>query len=121
MHAYGMGERMMHIEKFTEYLAREKKMAKNSLDAYRRDVKEFADFEAARGISDLTESSSTEVVAFLHNLRHEGKSGATINRKLASVRAFYNYLSMEKLADSNPTAGIRTPRVEKKEIEFITI
>ena len=53
MHAYGMGERMMHIEKFTEYLAREKKMAKNSLDAYRRDVKEFADFEAARGISDL--------------------------------------------------------------------
>lgn len=121
MHAYGMGERMMHIEKFTEYLAREKKMAKNSLDAYRRDVKEFADFEAARGISDLTESSSTEVVAFLHNLRHEGKSGATINRKLASVRAFYNYLSMEKLVDSNPTAGIRTPRVEKKEIEFITI
>ena len=43
MHVYGMGDRMMHIERFTEYLAKEKRMAKNSLDAYRRDVKEFAD------------------------------------------------------------------------------
>lgn len=111
----------MYRKKFMQYLAGEKKMAKNSLDAYKRDVDEFAEFEASRGIDSLAETSSTEIVAFLHNLKNEGKSAATINRKLASVRAFYNFLSMEKLIDSNPTAGIRTPRIEKKEIEYVSI
>lgn len=111
----------MYIEQFADYLKTERKMAKNSLEAYERDINEFAAFEKSRGIDNILESSSTEIVAYLHNLKTEGKSAATVNRKLASARAFFNYLLERKLVESNPTAGIKSPKIERKEIEFLTI
>ena len=50
-----------------------------------------------------------------------GKSSATVNRKLASVRAFFNFLMEDGLLTSNPTTGIRSPRIEKKEIEYLSL
>ncbi|MCQ2546796.1 MAG: tyrosine recombinase [Clostridia bacterium] len=111
----------MYVEQFTDYLKTEKKMAKNSLDAYERDVNEFDAFEKSRGIDNIQDASSTEIIAYLHSLKTAGKSAATVNRKLASVRAFFNYLIERKLIESNPTAGIKSPRIERKEIEFLTI
>ncbi|MDO4176469.1 MAG: site-specific tyrosine recombinase [Bacillota bacterium] len=111
----------MYVEQFTDYLKSEKRMAKNSLEAYERDVNEFAAFESSRGIDNILEASSTEIVAYLHSLKTAGKSASTVNRKLASVRSFFNYLLDRKLIESNPTAGIKSPKIEKKEIEFLTI
>ena len=111
----------MLLEQFFNYLKNEKKMAKNTLDAYRRDVLEFSEFEEERGISDLRESAGTEVVAYLLKLKNNGRSAATVNRKLASVRAFYNYLLTTKEISSNPTNNIKSPRIERKELEYLTI
>lgn len=111
----------MYVEQFADYLKTEKKMAKNSLEAYERDVNEFVAFEKSRGISNVIEASSTEIVAYLHSLKTAGKSAATVNRKLASARAFFNYLLDRKLIESNPTAGIKSPKIERKELEFLTI
>lgn len=111
----------MYVEKFSDYLQKEKRMAKNSLEAYKRDVREFISFEESRGHSDISETTSTEIVAYLNSLKMLGKSAATVNRKLASVRAFFNYLLVEKIIDENPTQGIKSPKIERKEIEFLTI
>ena len=111
----------MYTEKYIEYLQKEKKMAKNSLEAYKRDVLEFVAFEGSRGMTNILETSSTEIVAFLHSLKTMGKSAATVNRKLASVRSFFNYLIGEGLMTANPTANIKTPRIERKEIEYLSI
>ena len=96
-------------------------MSKNTLEAYSRDVLEFVAFEGSRGMSDILETSSTEVIAFLHNLKISGKSAATVNRKLASVRAFFNYLIEAGLMKNNPTANIKSPRIERKEIDYLEI
>lgn len=111
----------MYTEDFIEYLSKEKRMAKNSCDAYRRDVSEFVGFEASRGITDVAEVSSTEMVAWLHELKSMGRSASTVNRKVASVRAFYRYLIERGMAQTDPTAGIRSPKIERKEIEYLTI
>ena len=111
----------MYTEDFIEYLSKEKKMAKNSCEAYRRDVSEFISFEASRGITDIKEASSTDMVAWLHQLKSMGRSASTVNRKVASVRAFYRYLLGRGLAASDPTAGIRSPKIERKKIEYLTI
>ena len=101
----------MYTKDFIEYLQKERKMSKNTLEAYSRDVLEFVAFEGSRGMSDILETSSTEVIAFLHNLKISGKSAATVNRKLASVRAFFNYLIEAGLMKNNPTANIKSPRI----------
>ena len=114
-------EKEMYIKDFIEYLQRERRMSKNTLEAYKRDVQEFVTFEGSRGMTDLLEASSTEIVAFLHSLKNSGKSAATVNRKLASIRAFYNFLMNSGLVSSNPTVDIKSPKIERKELEYLTL
>lgn len=111
----------MYADKFVEYLETEKKMAKNSLEAYRRDVEEFFSFEEQRDMNNILETTSTEIIAYLNSLKASGKSAATVNRKLASLRAFFNYLADEGNISDNPTKGIKSPKIERKELEFLTI
>lgn len=111
----------MYIDGFFEYLKTERKMSKNTLEAYKRDVLEFAEFEKSRDITDLRETQGTEVVAFLLQLKNDGKSAATVNRKLASIRAFYNYLRINDQVTANPTQNIKSPRIERKAIEYLTL
>lgn len=111
----------MYTKDFVEYLQKERRMSKNTLEAYKRDVQEFIAFEGARGMTDLLDTSSTEIVAFLHELKISGKSAATVNRKLASVRAFFNFLINSGLIQNNPTVGIKSPKIKKKELEYLTI
>lgn len=111
----------MYTKDFIEYLQKERKMAKNTLEAYNRDVLEFVAFEGTRGLTDIAGTSSTEIVAFLHSLRISGKSAATVNRKLASIRAFFNYLIETGLMKENPTANIKSPKIERKELEYLEI
>ena len=72
-------------------------------------------------MTDLLDTSSTEIVAFLHNLKINGKSAATVNRKLASVRAFFNFLINSGLIQNNPTVDIKSPKIERRELEYLTI
>lgn len=106
----------MYIEQFIAYLKNEKKMAPNSLDAYGRDIRDFESFVLSRGTGSVLEATSTDVVAYLNKLKAAGRSPSTVNRKLASVRAFYNYLLDEKLVTESPARGIKTPRIEKKNL-----
>ena len=54
----------MYTKDFMEYLQKERKMSKNTLEAYNRDVLEFMAFEGSRGMTDILNTSSTEIVAF---------------------------------------------------------
>ena len=56
-------------EKFINYLKNEKKMARNSLEAYGRDVSEFISFAESRGNGNVLQLTGTEVVAYLHSLK----------------------------------------------------
>lgn len=111
----------MYTKDFVEYLQKERKMSQNTLEAYSRDVMEFIAFEGSRGLTDLTETSGTEIIAFLHELKMSGKSAATVNRKLASIRAFFNYMIEVNLMKDNPTSNIKSPKIEKKTLEYLKI
>lgn len=109
------------LNDFMNYLSSEKKMAKNSLEAYKRDVLEFEGMIREKQNLSLSEASNTEVVAYLLKLKNDGKSAATVNRKIASLRAFYNYLTAQRVMTANPTVNIKSPKIERKSIEYLTI
>ena len=111
----------MYTEEFVAYLQKEKRMSKNTLEAYKRDVLGLIAFLESRGNHNVLETSSTDIVAYLHNLKGMGKSAATVNRKLASLRSFFNYLMKTGQVKENPTAGIKSPKIEHKELEFLSI
>ena len=111
----------MQLDGFIDYLKNEKGKSHNTLEAYKRDIAGFFKFLDGRGTSEPDEAGNSDIVAFLMDLKDSGRAPATINRKMASVRAYYNYLLEKGHITQNPTANIKTPKVEKKEIEYLTI
>lgn len=111
----------MHLDQFIDYLENERKKSRNTLEAYKRDIAGFFAFLKKRDIDEPDNVTNTEIVAFLMELKNEGRAPATINRKMASVRAYYNYLVEKQIISQNPTRNIKTPKVEKKGLEYLSI
>ena len=110
-----------YLDQFELYLEKEKRMSQNSMQAYMRDVAEFERFLLEKNIRELDGASNTEVVSFVLKLKTDGKSSATVNRKVASVRAFYNFMTTKGYMKENPVVNIKSPRIERKELEYLTI
>ena len=109
------------MREFEVYLTEEKKMSANTVEAYKRDVKEFARFAEERGLTRAEEAGNAEVVAWLMRMKQEGKAKATVNRKLASIRTWFQYLMAEGVISRNPAAEIKSPKIERKEIAYLSM
>jgi len=81
----------------------------------------FFKFMEGRDDKDPDLATNTDLVAFLMELKNEKRAPATINRKMASVRAYYGFLVEKHIIADNPTANIKTPKVEKKTIEYLSL
>lgn len=110
-----------NIQQFKQHLEAQKKMAQNSTAAYIRDVVEFEEFIDNKNINDLLDASQADITDYLLGLKNQGKSAATVNRKMASLRAFYRYLNDSDAIANNPTIGIKVPKISRKEIEYLSI
>ncbi|MBV5342245.1 site-specific integrase, partial [bacterium] len=111
----------MDQDDFLRYLDKEKKMAQNTLEAYKRDVMDFFVFAKETGVEEMTAVSNTDVVTYLLKMKADNKSAATVNRKLASIRAYFNFLQEKGKIMGNPTLGIKSPKIERKELEYLSL
>ena len=99
-------------DKFESYMQTEKGAAKSTLSAYISDIREFTDFLAERG-KEPEQAVNSDVAAYVMSLTDQGKSNATVNRRLASLRGFYSYLLMIGAVKVNPTTGIKSTRISR--------
>lgn len=106
---------------FIEYLEKEKEMAQTTLSAYAADALEFEAYLREKKNKTLAAAGNADVVAFLLFLKGEGKSGSTVNRKLASIRALYHFLLKENVVSEDPTLNIKSPRLPRKRIQYLSI
>lgn len=54
-------------------------------------------------------------------LEKSGSAPASISRNIASIKTFYNYLFQNRIIDTNPTLALKTPKVDKKPPDILTI
>ncbi|MGI6212741.1 MAG: tyrosine recombinase [Anaerovoracaceae bacterium] len=111
----------MLIDDFLKYLQEEKEMSLNTIEAYKKDVIAFQNYLNEEGINDPTMATNTAIIAYLVELKNEGKAKSTVNRKLASIRSFYRYLMKNGLIDQNPTEDIKSPKIARKKIQYLSI
>jgi integrase/recombinase XerD len=107
------------MEEFKIYLVKEKKTAENTVKAYVRDVLQFKTFLEKRGLMDFGAVTNADIVSYLMELKQDGSSKSTVNRKLASLRIYYNFLQKKTGLKSNPTENIKSPRIAKKPIDYL--
>ena len=111
----------MYIEEYAAYLKTEKKTSANTVEAYKGDICEFSAFLQEKTGVPVSAAKNTDLVSYVLSLKENGKSAATINRKVASIRAFYRYLIAKGIITVNPADGIKSVKVERKEIEYLTL
>ncbi len=111
----------MYIDEFTDYLKNTKKASANTIEAYRRDIDSFKRYMEGNSANNLAAAVSTDITGYMLKLRSEGKSASTINRKLASLRAFYSFLSGKGYIRCNPAAELTVPRSKTRELEYLSI
>jgi len=109
------------VREFETYLIEEKKMSANTVEAYKRDVNSFRKFTEERGLTRAEDAANAEVVAWLMRMKQEGKARATVNRKLASIRTWFQYLMAEGVVKLNPALEIKSPKIERKEITYLSM
>lgn len=111
----------MYINDFEKFLVKEKHASDNTVNAYLKDLEHFEEFVMSREIERITDVSNSDIVAYLMELKKQGRSKSTVNRRLTSIRTFYKFLLREGKVRENPAEDIKSPRIEKKDIEFLSI
>ncbi|HEX7255113.1 MAG TPA: tyrosine recombinase [Gaiellaceae bacterium] len=82
------------------------RLAPRTVEAYRRDLQALARW-LGRSPSTVT---TEELERYIAELRAEGLSGATIARRIASLRSFFRHLVLIGATDANPAAELELPR-----------
>ena len=83
------------VKKYLEYSEYRKELDWNTLKAYRIDFRQFFEFTQ----EDIPEKSKIE--DYIVEL-HKNYKQKTIKRKIASIKAYYNYLEECEIIDDSP-------------------
>jgi integrase/recombinase XerC len=99
------------MDDFTDYLRVERNASDNTIDAYRRDLRDLVEFLGDR---DVDKVGMGDLRAFLKNLHQMGHCASTIGRKLATLRSFLVFAQREGLVEENYARALRAPKREQR-------
>lgn len=105
----------MHLPQFIDYLQYEKKYSLHTINAYQKDISDFAVFaEENFEETNLVEISYSIIRSWIVKLVDEEVSNRSINRKISSLKTFYKYLLKTKQIEVSPLAKHKSLKVSKK-------
>lgn len=100
---------------FTDYLEKEKKYSPLTRLAYQKDLIEFAAFHFNLfADSSLEDVQYADIRTWIIELANSGISNRSINRKIASLKAFYKFLQLIEINSTNPLQKHRALKTETK-------
>jgi integrase/recombinase XerD len=109
----------LELEKYLTQCKTQRRLDEKTLKAYSIDLTQFKQHLAMRDC--LAKQVIIEYIAHMHELY----SPRTVKRKIASVKAFYNFMVFEDIISENPFSKIKTkfqePQVLPRVIPLIVI
>ena len=97
------------IGAFLEMMSAERGAAKNTIDAYRRDLSDYSGFVTGKGKTLLDVERDT-VTAYLDRLRLDGLSASSAARRLSAIRQFHRFLCADGMRGDDPTRIVASPK-----------
>ncbi len=105
----------MSISHFITYLDCEKKYSPYTITAYRNDLISFEQFcKKEFQISEISNVSYTIIRSWIVELVEHKISNRSINRKISSLRSYFNYLLKSKQLEEHPLRKHKSLKVEKR-------
>jgi integrase/recombinase XerD len=101
------------IDEFCDALWLEDGLARNTLEAYRRDLAQFATWLEARHRKDLISADQADIQAYLGYLFRKKTRATSAARLLSALKRFYRYGLRQGRIASDPTLGIDSPKLPR--------
>ncbi len=110
------------IRYFGRHLKIERNLSPHTLRNYLSDLFLFRSFLESSGIVMNTEGIDPLILRnYLAFLKKKGLRPATVARKLATLRSFFQYMTQEGWVDQNPAQLVSTPKKEKRLPSCLTV
>jgi len=109
-----MSKALTYTQQFKDYLVYEKQYSSHTLDSYETDLKQFQTWLKKNQCDDIIDADNLHIRNWVAGLHRQGIGSKTLQRKLSSLRSFYNFLIRKRLLKNNPAVDIRAPKAAKK-------
>ena len=102
------------IDSFLQFQSIERNASAHTIKAYSEDMSELSEYVENERISAVEDIDFFMLRGFIAHLYERGLAKSSIERKLATVRSFYNYLFKKNIVEENPSRMLKFPKKEKK-------
>ncbi|HTO97867.1 MAG TPA: site-specific tyrosine recombinase XerD [Myxococcales bacterium] len=109
------------LDRYLSHLKVERGLREATLEAYARDLREYAEWLGSHGIARLAEVTEAGILQHLADLQRRGLSRASQARHLAAVRGLHKFANAEGLAPADPSEGVEATRGARPLPHFLAI
>ncbi len=120
MKAAGASPARAALADFLDMLAAERGAARNTLDAYARDLGDYIAALAARG-GDPSCATTQDIRDFLADLADAGLKPTSTARKLSAIRQFHRFLAAEERRPDDPAVLLEGPRQGRRLPKILSV
>jgi integrase/recombinase XerD len=106
------------INDFIDYLRFERRLSKNTIVSYQRDLEKYRFFLNRSKIKEILNVSNDQILYFLEFL-YKTQNSSSVSRILSTLRTFYKYLVRDGKIQKNPFSSIKNPKLPKKILEIL--
>ncbi|HHN46901.1 MAG TPA: tyrosine recombinase XerC [Planctomycetes bacterium] len=111
------------VQDFIDHLQYDRNMSEHTLHGYKVDVEQFVEFlnNECEDVDFPGSVNRLSVRNYMAWLAGTGYSRSSMARKLAAIRTFFRFAERRGIASSNPTSGLKTPRVDRRLPRFLEV
>ena len=110
----------MMVSRFLQYLEHERRLSPHTLTAYRTDLEQFSRFlETEHGHQPPEAADFQQLRSWVVSLSEQKLDNRSINRKIATLRAFFTFLSRKGLRSTDPTALLKSLKTDRPLPAFV--
>ena len=102
------------IQEFLNYIAVERGLAKNTIEAYARDLRQFDVYLQNTDIRNAEQVTAKTIVNYLKVLHQINMGAASVSRKLAAIKSFFHYAMRERRVRIDPSVTIDSPKLPQR-------
>ncbi len=100
------------VEAFLEMMSAERNAARNTIEAYRRDLDDYSGYLAGKGRS-VANAAREDVVGYLAFVDAQGLAASSAARRLSALRQFHKFLCADQIRPDDPTRIVQSPRARR--------
>jgi integrase/recombinase XerC len=102
------------LARFERHLLTERRLSAHTVAAYRHDLTALRAWCDQSGLSDWSELDHQQVRRFAARSHARGLQGRSIQRRLAALRSFFNFLLREGALRRNPALDVPSPKAPRR-------